>query len=244
MVKYFKSENGYFYKILNNMKIRVSKEEFKKKTKIKGGATATPGGGGGGGGEQQDNQLKAYQDYINQLIKICNKFLIFRDNFEVNTLTPNHISTGTICFRIPFKFEISDVKELKIIISNPVMRYNRHSQTPNSISYKYLVDNTYKTQSYKFTGIDEFIKQLLTVILEMITKKSIDFDIVLSKTYETNNGYHANGINVENNNNYNETEYIAMQNILSEVLNIFSRYWFVFKLKITGIDLPDIDLPA
>ena len=35
MVKYFTSENGYFYKILNNKKIRVSKEEFKKKLKLK-----------------------------------------------------------------------------------------------------------------------------------------------------------------------------------------------------------------
>ena len=171
--------------------------------------------------------------------------MIFLDNLKVNTLTPNHIATGKICFRIQFKFEICDIRELKITISNPGMRYNSDSQTPNSISYTYLVGNTSKMQLYEFTGIDEFIKQLLTVIFEIITKKSIDFDIVLSKTYETNNGYRDYGINVVNNNNDNiKKEYIAMENILSEVLNIFSRYWFEFKLKITGIDLPDIDLPA
>lgn len=39
MVKYFVSKNGYFYKNVNNKKIRISREEYVKKNKtIKGGA--------------------------------------------------------------------------------------------------------------------------------------------------------------------------------------------------------------
>lgn len=42
MVKYIVSKNGYFYKIVNNKKIRVSKEEYLKKNKnMKGGAPKT-----------------------------------------------------------------------------------------------------------------------------------------------------------------------------------------------------------
>jgi len=263
MVKYFTSENGYFYKILNNKKIRVSKEEFKKKTKIKGGVIAIPAGGGGGGGvgggggggEQQDNQLKAYQDYVNELYEICKKFLIL-DILESPTLTTNRIINNKVTLTIQFKSAISSVKQLKINISNPGMRYNLHSQPPNSISYVFQED----TVLYKFTGIDEFIKILLEIILEIITYRAINFHIVLSKTYETNNGYHANCINVENNNdedsgnkNYNvndsrmthynknnnhntKVEYIAMQNILSDILNILSQYCFDYTLVITHIN--------
>ena len=39
MVKYFVSKNGYFYKMVNDKKIRISREEYVKKNKnIKGGA--------------------------------------------------------------------------------------------------------------------------------------------------------------------------------------------------------------
>lgn len=42
MVKYIVSKNGYFYKIVNNKKIRISKEEYLKKNKnMKGGAPKT-----------------------------------------------------------------------------------------------------------------------------------------------------------------------------------------------------------
>jgi len=42
MVKYIVSKNGYFYKIVNDKKIRVSKEEYLKKNKnMKGGAPKT-----------------------------------------------------------------------------------------------------------------------------------------------------------------------------------------------------------
>ena len=33
MVKYFVSKNGYFYKIVNDKKIRISKEQYLKKNK-------------------------------------------------------------------------------------------------------------------------------------------------------------------------------------------------------------------
>ena len=46
-MKYIESKNGYFYKIKNNTKIRIPKEEYLKKVK-KGGATGEGGGGGGG----------------------------------------------------------------------------------------------------------------------------------------------------------------------------------------------------
>ena len=43
MVKFIVSKNGYFYKIVNNKKIRISKEEYLKKNKnIKGGAPKAP----------------------------------------------------------------------------------------------------------------------------------------------------------------------------------------------------------
>lgn len=42
MVKYFVSKNGYFYKIVYNKKIRISKEQYLKKNKnLKGGAPKT-----------------------------------------------------------------------------------------------------------------------------------------------------------------------------------------------------------
>ena len=49
-MKYIESKNGYFYKIKNNTKIRIPKEEYLKKVK-KGGAAREEGGGGGGEGE-------------------------------------------------------------------------------------------------------------------------------------------------------------------------------------------------
>ena len=266
MVKYFTSENGYFYKILNNKKIRVSKEEFKKKTKIKGGVITGEGGGGGGGGggEQQDIQLKAYQVYVNELYEICEKFLIL-DILETRILTTNRITNKTVTLTIQFKSAISGVKQLKITISNPMMKFSKNSQYKNKIVYVFQDD----TVSYEFTGIDKFIKILLEIILEIITYRAIDFDIVLSKTYEKTNGNNVENNNVENNNVENNNvvnnndednveeyhndnaqkmkphnnnnrnmkkEYIAMENILSDVLNILSQHCFRFKLQITNIN--------
>jgi hypothetical protein len=49
MVKYFVSKNGYFYKMINDKKIRISRDEYVKKNKnIKGGAPK-------GKGKQKEN---------------------------------------------------------------------------------------------------------------------------------------------------------------------------------------------
>ena len=151
MVKYEQSENGYFYKIANNKSIRISKEEFIKKTKVKGGATSASAAG-------RNNETK--YEYI--LEKVTHfKFFIFSSILISDfNLTKNN---NEKCIEFTFKTPIDEYKSIKVTINDDHFYFYKCKPRSNELISK-----------IEIKYYNDFIIYLLDVIFMIIAPDLVD----------------------------------------------------------------------
>ena len=96
MPEYIKTKGGYFYKIINGKKKRISLDEYKRRNKMSGGAGG--GGGGGGGGEDDGGSADVYNLYtFNKVYSKSKQHFTYPEKQQLNNfLRKNYILDITV----------------------------------------------------------------------------------------------------------------------------------------------------
>ena len=206
MVKYEQSENGYFYKIANNKSIRISKEEFIKKTKVKGGATSASAAGGGGGvvaaGGKSNHYIK-YNNEIEEEIKaVCNKFKILEFG-EAKNLKNNHSSSSQRHLIYNLITNINNYIQIYIAIND-----NKYSLIKVDINNNVKLYDDINGEKAFSININEFTLNLADFIFGIIAPELVyKYGVYQHPEYNNNEGQNSphrqasNRSNSENNEN-------------------------------------------
>jgi len=197
MPEYIKTKGGYFYKITNGKKKRISLDEYKKRNKIRGGAG---GGGEGSEGDKGRTSTHVYNPHtFNKVYYNKNQHFTFPTESNLNNfLQKNYILNITVLadeINQLYNNKISLTKSAKInLLKHYNDRVKNNSQSIPLILYnlRYNENNGYHIAICLYLSLINSIsifEQILQIIFDkgkdkpniiVNIKKSIDFMI---KTY-------------------------------------------------------------